>query len=329
MTALSEYQRLESTGIWREAPEAQRREVIVAFGDATLVISDDRSARALAHWSLPALSRLNPGSEPALYAPGTDADEELEIDDPTMIAAIEKVRAALVARRPHPGRLRLWVVSGLTAAVAALGLFWLPGALIAHAAAVAPPAQRAKIGSMVLAELSTLTGAPCESTPARRVLDELAGRLVPGGTIVLLPTALNGALALPGQTLALGVPLVQRYDGPEIAAGHLLAAELGAAGDAPLMAALRWAGLRAAFQMLTTGELPDAALKGFGQHLLTTSPPPPDMADMAARLIEAGVDPIPYLKSLGRSEPFTLDAPPPQPLMSDGDWVTLQGACLQ
>ena len=60
MTALPEYQRLECSGLWRDGPGAQRREVIVAFGDATLVIADARSDRALAHWSLPAVLRLQP-----------------------------------------------------------------------------------------------------------------------------------------------------------------------------------------------------------------------------------------------------------------------------
>ncbi|MDP3860397.1 MAG: hypothetical protein Q8Q63_02300 [Phaeovulum sp.] len=329
MTALSEYQRLESTGIWREAPEAQRREVIVAFGDATLVISDPRSARALAHWSLPALTRLNPGTEPALYAPSPDADEELEIEDPAMIGAVEKVREALVARRPHPGRLRLWVVAGLSTATVALALFWLPGALIAHTASVAQPAQRSEVGGMVLAELATLTGAPCESAPARRVLDALSARLVPESRIVLVPTALHGVLALPGQMLVLGMPLVQRQDGPEAAAGHLLAAADAAALNDPLLLALRWAGLRAAFRLLATGALPATALAGYGQGLLTEPAAAPDKAEMAARLLDAGVDPSAYLKSLDDGEPFAIAAPPPQALMSDDDWVTLQGACMR
>ncbi|MGL4279888.1 MAG: hypothetical protein ACRCS0_05955, partial [Albidovulum sp.] len=65
MTALREYQRLESTGLWRDAPGAQKREVFVAFGDATLVISEAKSHRPLTHWSLPAIQRLNPGQMPA------------------------------------------------------------------------------------------------------------------------------------------------------------------------------------------------------------------------------------------------------------------------
>ena len=56
MTALTQYQRLESSGLWREAPDAQRREVIVTFGDASIIITD-KNERPLTHWSLAALIR--------------------------------------------------------------------------------------------------------------------------------------------------------------------------------------------------------------------------------------------------------------------------------
>jgi hypothetical protein len=65
MTALSEFERLEAPGLWRPTPEAQRLNVIVSVGDATLTISDMQD-RPLSHWSLPALHRLNPGKTPAL-----------------------------------------------------------------------------------------------------------------------------------------------------------------------------------------------------------------------------------------------------------------------
>ena len=80
MTALKQYDRLEATGLWRPAPQDQRREVVLTFGDATLVISDN-AMRPLAHWSLAAINRSNPGERPAIFLPGPDAAETLEIDD--------------------------------------------------------------------------------------------------------------------------------------------------------------------------------------------------------------------------------------------------------
>jgi hypothetical protein len=115
MTALSEYQRLEASGVWRAAPGAQRRDVIVALGEATLVLSD-MQGRALAHWSLAAVERRNPGVAPALYAPGDDAVEELELADGEMIAAVERVRRAVERARPAPGPVRTRLALGSVAA---------------------------------------------------------------------------------------------------------------------------------------------------------------------------------------------------------------------
>ena len=56
MTALSKYDRLEATGLWRATRDTQRREVFVSIGDATLVISD-LTDRAVAHWSIAAVER--------------------------------------------------------------------------------------------------------------------------------------------------------------------------------------------------------------------------------------------------------------------------------
>ena len=96
MTAVTQYQRLEASGLWRASAEDQRREVIVSIGDATLVISD-MNDRALTHWSLAAVERHNPGETPAVYGPDGDQTETLELaaDEVEMIEAIEKLRTDL------------------------------------------------------------------------------------------------------------------------------------------------------------------------------------------------------------------------------------------
>ena len=60
MTALAQYRRLEAVGQWRESEGAPPREVIVSFGQATLVFSDPGSEAPLTHWSLPAIINLTP-----------------------------------------------------------------------------------------------------------------------------------------------------------------------------------------------------------------------------------------------------------------------------
>ncbi|MFB0940720.1 MAG: hypothetical protein QMB34_07215, partial [Paracoccaceae bacterium] len=108
MTALTQYSRLEATALWRQTPEAQRREVIVSIGDATLVIANIND-QALTHWSLAAVVRANPTVSPAVFHPDGDPSETLEFsDDATeMVEAIEKLRDNIAKRRPRKGRLRV------------------------------------------------------------------------------------------------------------------------------------------------------------------------------------------------------------------------------
>ena len=40
MTALKEYERLECTGLWKENIDSQRREVLVSFGDNSLIFTN-------------------------------------------------------------------------------------------------------------------------------------------------------------------------------------------------------------------------------------------------------------------------------------------------
>ncbi|MEP2139326.1 MAG: hypothetical protein ABJI41_07435, partial [Erythrobacter sp.] len=128
MTVLEKYQRLEAEAIWRPETDAQRRDVVISIGKATLTIGD-ANGTALTHWSLPAIVRLNPGEVPALYAPGTDAPETIELNDPEMIGAIEQVLRAVRGNGKTPSRLRS-ALSGLVA-LAAVGalVFWGPGAI--------------------------------------------------------------------------------------------------------------------------------------------------------------------------------------------------------
>jgi len=178
MTALSEYQRLEATGLWRASPEAQRSEVIVSLGDATLVVSD-MAERPLAHWSLPAIIRANPGERPAIYHPDGDPAETLELADSEaeMIAAIEKLRTAIARARPRPGRLRRMIALGITLTVVAGAVFWLPDQLRRHALAVVPPVKRAEIGENLFNQMRGVTGAPCFEPGGVAALDRLAERL--------------------------------------------------------------------------------------------------------------------------------------------------------
>lgn len=337
MTALNQYARLEASGVWRETPQTARRDVIVSFGDATLVLSDPRSEMPLAHWSLPAVIRLNPGTVPARYSPGgVGVDEELELDDDLMISAMEKVHRVIEERRPHPGRLRGTLMMSAAVAMCLIGFFWLPPALMQHAAKVAPPAQQAEIGRIVLADLARSTGSPCARPNAAPALDRLAARLLgPGQKIAVLPTTLHTAIRLPGPVTVIGNDLIEAQQSSEPAAGHILAAEASAFQHDPMLGALRFAGPRAALRLLTSGELPEDALTGYGELLLARSSARPDDEALLELFSTARISSEPYARSLDPTGETTLAlieadpfrTAPPAPVLDDRSWIVLQQIC--
>lgn len=338
MTALVRYQRLEARGLWRDLPEAQRREVVVALGEASLVMTDPRSNAPLAHWSLPALRRINPGQVPAIFTPGEDASESLELDDPDMVSALETVHNAIESARARPGRLRGTILGATLAGVLAAGVFLVPDAVVRHTASVLPPATRAAIGRIALEDMARLTGAPCAGDAGRTALSRLSARLFPNEAPVdlyVVREALSGAVYLPDRRVVLSEALLAEAEGPEMAAGHVLAAWTRAMAQDQMVGLLDHAGLVATFRLLTSGSLPPKAVAGYADTLLRSPPALPAADPLLARMRAAEVPSGPFAFSVdptGESVLSLIEADPfpggaPRPLMPDADWVALQDIC--
>lgn len=332
MTALDQYSRLEATGLWREGPDAQRREVLVTLGKATLVISSPAEI-AHTHWSLPALERLNPGKRPALYAPGLQSAELLEIDDQTMIEAIEKLRVSIARRRPHPGRLRLWIGAGIGAAMLAVALLWMPGALIRQTVSLLPAASREAIGAQLLQEIGRLAGPLCTEPRGAAALTRLARRTL-GETaprVAILPSALPDTLSLPGGIIVADAALVEDHDTPEVLAGYLLAEAERRASSDPMLRLLSEAGLGVTLHLLTSGQIEAEALRAHAVTLLSQETVPLPEDALLARFASAQLASSPYGMALGATGALIRDDPmraaPPTSLISDADWVSLQDIC--
>ncbi len=331
MTALKEFQRLESTGLWRPTADAQRREVVVSFGDATLVLSDT-AGRPITHWSLPAVERLNPGALPALYSPDPSGDETIEVEDDTMIGAIEKVRRSLGRRRPRPGRLRHVGIAGTVAVTLAVALLWLPGALTRQTLTVVPPTKRAEVGATLLGHIQQLTGPTCRNVLGTQALGRLKTRLMgrdTPGQIVVVPDGLQMPAYLPGRIVVLDREMVEGSDDPAVVAGHVLAALAGRAGRDPLEAILREAGLGTTLRLLTTGDIPPGVLDAYAESVVTRPAAPPPDAALRAAFAAAEVPVGPYATATGRGTRDLRRAAVEgyAPILSDADWISLQGIC--
>ena len=339
MTALRKYDRLESSGLWRGAPDAQLREVVVGLRDATIVLSDPKTEMALAAWSLPALIRLNPGKTPALFTPGDEAAESLELQDPEMIAALETVLRAVQRRRPRAGRLRGVMLGGTMVVVIALGTLWLPERLIRYTASVLPYPTRAALGQLVLADLSRLTGSACTTKPGVAAALTLGLRVDPvlPPFVVVVREGVAAPLHLPGGIVVLPASLLELIDGPEAVAGYVMAETLRAAAADPVIALLHHAGFTATLRLLTTGEMQPGSVAGYAETLLRRPPAALSNADLLARFAETDLSTSPYALALDPTGKATLpliEADPflagsPRPILADGDWLNLQAICGQ
>ncbi len=343
MTALTKYQRLECTGLWRLTAAAQLREVVVGLRDATLVLADPRTEMALSHWSLPSVERVNPGELPAVFTPGHMDDgtpsETVEIDDPDMIAALETVRTTLIRRRPRPGRVRGVTITLGVAFAAVFGLFWLPEAMIRHTASVLPTATRVQIGKLALADAARLTGSACLAPLGKQGATVLAQRLSGQGVgeIVVVRDGVKGSVALPGGIVLVSNALVEAAQDPEPVAGYILAAMLRSEISDPVIPILRHAGLIATVRLLTTGHLSEDALAGYAESLLNSKPMPIADERLLEKFRQVNLSSTAYARSLDPSGETTLgliEADPfkgvsPAPILSDNDWVRLQAICAE
>lgn len=340
MTALKQYDRLECVGLWRDDPEAQRREVVVRFGEATLVLSDSKSEVPLSHWSLPAVERVNPGGLPALFRPGPDSDESLELQDDDMIAALETVRGAVIAATPRPGRLRGFAFGVVSVAILGVGLLWVPGALVSHTASVVPAAKRAELGQVALDDLTRLTGAPCDNQLGLRALAGLSERIFgPVDTPILyvVRDGLASAVHLPGDVIVLSSDLLEKAQGPEVLAGAALVEGLRAKTQDPMIALLNHSGLFATFQLLTSGNLSEASVAGYGEVALRAAPVALTNAAALSAFAGAKITSAPYALFIDPTGEATLpliEGDPtrgttPEAIMDDGDWIALQDICSQ
>ena len=324
---LAKYQRLEAEGVWRRDADAQRLDVVAAVGDATLTITDVNDV-ALAHWSLPAIRRTNPGERPAIYSPGDDAPETLEIADAEMIEALGKVLRAVGRRGRRSGRLRRVTVLAILAAVTAVALFWLPGALARYAAAIAPAAARASAGAELLSQIHRLTGAPCAEPSGRMALEALSARLFPDRrvTLAVLPSALTETAHLPGGTILISHRLVEDFEDAETLAGYLLAEDERRLRDDPFEQLVRGTGISGALRLLTTGALADDALERHAQEIVAGRAAALPDAALLQRMRGAELSAAPYFETAGRAPPAAQDWTA-RPVLSDGDWIALQQIC--
>lgn len=336
MTALDRYIRLEATGRWRERKGTPWREVLVSFGNASLVLSDFTEA-PLTHWSLAAVGVVEAGDNRALYVPGAGADEMLEISDAAMIEAIAAVSAMVRRKRAQPHRTgpRRVLVGGLAvAALVGVGV-WGPDFLRARAFALIPPERAVLVGAKIETRLAA---PPCRLPSGQRALARMARALDLDATRFSVRTGTAPLLTrLPGGTVLVASTLPETAQSPEALAGWLL---LGAALPRSETVMADWARTRspfAALGFLLSGRIAPADIDWMAARVpgRTFVPTPEAVETARARLATAGLPEGPFLADLAARFPaVTLLRPraadrAAAPLLGDQSWVALQEICAR
>ncbi len=257
MTALDKYTRLESVGQWKEDPNAREKEVIVSFGDATLVLSDFQE-NPLSHWALAGLhSRVADGGA-VTYSPDPAFQESLEIQDTEMIEAIALV-SKLISEPEKAPKKGVGLIVAL--AVLVVGLVVLaPLAIRYQAQSMTGPETRRFIAYQML-DHPGLT--PCNALePANIKVRFLAQAFPedPAPELVIVHEDVGGVL-FPGEVILLGnADFLQFLSADDLGAWIRSSADIK---DEVLNAYFRRAPLTTLLKYITSGALPEDDIRSF------------------------------------------------------------------
>ena len=366
MTALDRYAKLEAVARYFDGPSSAPREVVVSFGERSLVIMglDDEP---IAHWPLASLRALGPaGARPVEIVPDAASAERLLLDDFEMSDAIAEVCPDLHRLPPPRPRRRFpgWVVRiGALAAVVVAAIVFLRPLLPASLADMVAPEREAALGEAVATRLPALLDpqAPpplCIAEEGVSALRALSERLAAGAgpdrplQVSVMDHPGTDAIAVPGGRVLVLRGLLQAARSPEELAGVLAHAIGHARGRDPLNAALRTVGPAALAAVLLGDITGERVVAGAADSLDAGQPPEAEArADEAAfdLLAQAGLPSLPYAALADRlagaqagyaaRHPWsparrraaeaadTVGAAPFTPALRDRDWIALGNTC--
>ncbi|HUS55406.1 MAG TPA: M48 family metallopeptidase [Thermohalobaculum sp.] len=256
MTALAKCAKLEAEARYFDGESAHPRNVILCFGERSLVIMAV-DGTPIAHWPLASLRALGQRSDSAVQlVPQRDSDERLVVLDRQMLSAIGAVCPDLHHRpvdRKGVRRAVLW--AGGAAAALTVIVFVLVPALAEQLAQLIPPDREQQLGDAVVDQLQTILSVVgderpglCETDSGTEALQRMVARLEPSLNLPyplrvgVLDHGMVNAMAVPGGRILLFRGLLEASANPEEVAG-VLAHEIGhVVYHDPTQQALRAAG---------------------------------------------------------------------------------------
>lgn len=241
MTALDIYAKLEAEARYLDGRGGAPLEVIVNFGERSLIITDFHDV-PLAHWPLASLRAMDDDDGAVEIAPDTLSTERIVLSDPAMVDAISQVCPNLRAApetlpEPRKSGRKLARGAGL------LGLIVVLGGMFAFqlgdVTRLIPPARAVALGEAMAPEVRLRLGSAagagarvCDEPEGVAALRRLTARITPDAPLVVpfrvkvLDHPAIGAIGLPGGQVLVLRGLIEAAASPEDVAG-ILAHEIG------------------------------------------------------------------------------------------------------
>lgn len=293
MTALDKYIRLETIGRWKENPESGTKEVIVSFGNSTLVLSDLED-NPITHWALAATRLYSDEGARIIYTPDIEAYETLVIEDREMVEAIEQVSRA-TALAPKKQFNWTYLIIFIVVLFLLLAAYFLPTMLRNQAVSMTSIDSARQISMIMVDKLGLQV---CHDPRADNVMNSLAPSLSRDTRMVITSSDVNAAV-LPGNVILMSDKVLQSYPSAEALVDWVNTALDNQSGLVENL--FDNASLVDTFQYITSGVLPDDYVTIFGKDIIYN------------HLVSTEVKQnIPY-----------------ENLLRDQDWVAFQNVCLQ
>ncbi|MEM7270703.1 MAG: hypothetical protein AAF401_15815 [Pseudomonadota bacterium] len=343
MTALAKYDLLEAEGRYIAAEGAAAQEVIVKFGDASLMILD-LGDNPVAHWPLATLRDVG-AEEGLLLTPDHGGVERLTVADAEMTAAIKAVCPDLRGEAPAPRRRWLrWAVRGVVTCALIYGaIFHAAPFVFDRMIASIPKEAEQAMGEAIERTLGrSLGGGVCRNSDGAAALASMVARLTVQGdaqpVVAVIEAPLTRSVALPGGRIVLPSGLIAAAVSPEAAAGAIARAIGVNASKRPLRQAMEAAGVNGGLGLLL-GDFGAGDVRTMAQAMLADQPTKDDIAYAAARLAQTGLPSSPYAAFLDAEAPALapfakmlrdsdeIGDQSFEPALSDQQWVALQGIC--
>ena len=333
MAKLSDFVRLETHGVWRDSAADPGTRVVALLNEKSLTLVSTNN-RPLAHWSIDAVRRINPGETPALFTPDESGDERIELADELFVSVLQE----LVDPKPEetdesePQRWLGRAVAGALVVAVCGGLFLASDRIAGGMAGLIPVAKRLQISERILTHLTESVGPECHSAAGANALSVLERRLFAGEKSIRVIRGMSPATVhLPGNILILSSAVLARNSQSVVVAGHLLEEYLRSEQVDTMAELLRFAGISAAAKLTFRDSVDDAVLRRFAGTLISGQPAEISESALLEQFQRVRIPSSPFARATN-SFGLLLARDPYKgsrfrPLLDDSAWLDLKGIC--